>query len=599
MKKNLLFLTAILFSVSSFAYDFEVDGIYYNITSASQRTVEVTYRTKSSLSRYNDDADSYNTYSGDVIVPETVQYEGKYYKVTSIGIYAFSGCRTTNSVSLPRSVVSIGKLAFGQSYYSSYPSIKKIVLQEGLINIDESAFYCCISLSQVNIPSTCTTIGNNAFYNCSSLSSIIIPSSCTFIGYNAFSGCSGLRELYFLCPKPDNYSIPDLSSCEIYVPNKNIYAAWTNTDQLVEFVSADENVFTYSGNKPNVSYTNNLPFLTASFDKPILESEAGSYETSFKVKYTGEMEFEVEIPYLYTINKAPAQLTVNNASKVYGDENPTLGYELSGLIGNDELDKITISTTADLSSDAGTYPIKASVESKNYDVEITEGTLIIQKAPLVVQVNDAKKKYGDANPDFTLSYTGMKCDDPYPKMTSNFIISTDATKASNTGKYDIEVSGGESNNYSFSQYKKGTLTIEPVPLTITPKAANRLYGDKNPEFSFSYSGFVNGDDESSLTVAPFATCQARPESEVGDYEITVDGAANQNYSITYGSAFLTVEKAPLLIQAEDVTREYGTANPEYTFKYTGFKNEEDESVLLKKPTAQSANLHKISRFYAR
>lgn len=538
MKKILLFITSILFSVSSFAYDFVVDGIYYNITSASQRTVEVTSERgqNGTLYTYND-AGGHITYKGDVTIPETVQYEGRDYKVTTIGSYALCNCRTTISVSLPKSVVSIKKYAF----------------------------YNCTSLSQINIPSTCLTIEEKAFGSCTSLSCIIIPASCTFIGWDSFLDCSGLRELYFLCPQPESYSIPYLASCEIYIPNKNIYAAWANTantDRFVEFISADENVFTYTGNKPNVSYTNNLPFLTASFDKPILESEAGSYETSFKVKYTGEMEFEVEIPYSYTINKAPAKLTVNNSSKVYGDENPTLGYELSGLIGNDELDKITISTTADLSSDAGTYPIKASVESKNYDVEITEGTLTIQKAPLVVQVNDAKKKYGDANPDFTLSYTGMKCDDPYPKMTSNFIISTDATKASNTGKYDIEVSGGESNNYSFSQYKKGTLTIEPVPLTITPKAANRLYGDKNPEFSFSYSGFVNGDDESSLTVAPFATCQARPESEVGDYEITVDGAANQNYFITYGSAFMTVDKAPLLIQTEDVTREYGTANPE-------------------------------------
>ena len=566
MKKILLFITSILFSVSSFAYDFVVDGIYYNITSSSQRTVEVTSERgqNGTLYTYND-AGGHITYKGDVTIPETVQYEGRDYKVTTIGSYALCNCRTTISVSLPKSVVSIKKYAF----------------------------YNCTSLSQINIPSTCLTIEEKAFGSCTSLSCIIIPASCTFIGWDSFLDCSGLRELYFLCPQPESYSIPYLASCEIYIPNKNIYAAWANTantDRFVEFISADENVFTYTGNKPNVSYTNNLPFLTASFDKPVLESEAGSYETSFKVKYTGEMEFEVEIPYLYTINKAPAQLTVNNASKVYGEENPALGYELSGLIGNDELDKITISTTADLLSDAGTYPIKASVESKNYDVEIAEGTLTIQKAPLVVQVNDAKKKYGDANPDFTLSYTGLKCDDPSPKMTSNFIISTDATKASNTGKYDIEVSGGESNNYSFSQYKKGTLTIEPVPLTITPKAANRLYGDKNPEFSFTYSGFVNGDDESSLSVAPFATCQARPESEVGDYGITVDGAANQNYFITYGSAFLTVEKAPLLIQAEDVTREYGTANPEYTFKYSGFKNEEDESVLLKKPTAQSANI---------
>lgn len=625
MKKKLLFLTVIIFSVSSFAYDFEVDGIYYTITSSSMRTVGVT----------NAGAGNAPVYKGDIVIPETVKNGGKEYTVTSIesqAFYTWNETKSTGSNSedkgpgygvtsivIPKTISIIKREAFGALTNSKYASdgrvnstIQTVLIEgDGLKTIEQKAFYECGKLSSINLPNSVEAIGYYAFFECEKLTSIIlpenllkienfafhgtniteviIPSSCSVIGSCAFSSC--LREAFYLCNKPEKAILDWIHqnpNSETYVVDNSIYSAYS-TDRIKNFVNIDNNSFVYTGSNPKVTITNNLPFYNIT-TICTLEKDAGNYDTYVKVKYSGEKEFEVEIPYSYSINKAPAQLTVNNASKVYGEENPALSYELSGLIGNDELDNITISTTADLSSNAGSYPIKASVESKNYDVEITEGTLTIQKAPLVVQVNDAKKKYGDSNPEFTLSYTGLKCDDPYPKMTSNFTISTDATKASNSGKYDIEVSGGESNNYSFSQYKKGTLTIEPIPLTITPKAAIRLYGNKNPEFSFSYSGFVNGDDEGSLTVAPFATCQARPESEVGDYEITVDGAANQNYSISYGSAFLTVEKAPLLIQAEDVTREYGTANPEYTFKYSGFKNEEDESVLLKKPTAQSANI---------
>lgn len=560
MKKIILLTTALVLGLSSFAYDFNVNGIYYNITSASQRTVEVT--SSKTYGWY---------YKGDIVIPETVTYDGKEYAVTAIGSGAFTYTSYNDeltSVTLPKSIVSIGSSSFSR----------------------------CYKLSEITIPSNCTSIGSNAFSECPLLTQIIIPAACTSIGSGAFKSCGKLREVYCLCLEPENYNkdsaIFPTSSCEIYVPKRKNYWGRINTsnyNQMIEYISADANTFTYSGTKPNVKFTNNLPSLNAFFT-PSLEKDAGSYETSFKVKYSGEMNFEVEIPYSYTINKAVAQLEVNNATKVYGDENPKLSYTTSGLIGDDQFENVLLSTAANTESDAGTYPITASVEAKNYEVSITEGTLTIQKAPLVVKANDQKRKYGDGNPAFTLSYTGLKCDDEFPTMTTDFDVTTEATKKSQAGDYAIKVSGGESNNYTFTQYKEGTLTIEPVPLTINPVDATRYYGDKNPEFTFTYTGFVNDDDASSLSIAPFATCTAQPTSEVGNYTINADGAVSPNYTISYGTALLTVEKAPLKIQARNETREYGVANPDFTFIYTGFKNDETDEVLLKKPIAQTANM---------
>ena len=550
MKKIILLTAVLVLSLSSYAWDFKMGGIYYNITSASQRTVEVTYYDM-----------GIKIYVGNVEIPSSVTSGGITYSVTSIGGYAFYYCSSLTSITIPNSVTSIGGYAF----------------------------YYCSSLTSITIPNSVTSIGYYAFEG-TDLKSITIPAACSSIGTRAFM-CSKLREVFCLCPKPESKSGPfPTSSCEIYVPSKRNYAAWTeNYKQMIEFVSADANTFTYTGTKPSVSFTNNLPALNASITAS-LETNVGSYETFVEVKYTGEKEFEVEIPYSYTINKAPARLVVNDAVKVYGDENPKFSYATSGLIGEDEFDKVSLSTTANTQSDAGNYAISASVEAKNYEVAVTEGTLTIQKAPLVVKVNDQKRKYGETNPAFTLSYTGLKCDDAFPTMSTDFTISTKATKGSSAGEYEISVSGGVSNNYSFSQYKNGTLTIEPVPLTINPVNATRVYGDKNPEFTFTYTGFVNGDNASSLSIAPIATCAAKPTSEVGDYAIAVDGAVSPNYIISYGSALLTVEKAPLKIKAENVTREYGAANPEFTFIYTGFKNDETEDVLLKKPTVQTVGV---------
>lgn len=81
------------------AYNFEVDGIFYNITNRSSFTVEVTY--------YYEEP-----YSGDVVIPKTVTYNGAVYTVTSIDDYAFQNSSNLTTVTVPESVTSIGRSAF-------------------------------------------------------------------------------------------------------------------------------------------------------------------------------------------------------------------------------------------------------------------------------------------------------------------------------------------------------------------------------------------------------------------------------------------------------------------------------------------------------
>lgn len=144
--KWLLVLVCLLSSISVFSADFSADGINYNITSQSMLEVEVAS----------------GTYSGDVTIPQTVNYNNRTYTVSGIGKSAFEDCSSLTFVAIPNSVTSIGS----------------------------SAFEGCRGLTSIVIPSSVTSIGRRAFYECKGLTSIIIPNSVTSIGDDAFSGCN-------------------------------------------------------------------------------------------------------------------------------------------------------------------------------------------------------------------------------------------------------------------------------------------------------------------------------------------------------------------------------------------------------------------------
>ena len=178
MKQTKLWLTtiaALLCSLVSNAYNFKVDDIYYNITSSQYLTVEVT------TCYYNSFPVNSSHYTGTIIIPETVTYNSITYYVTSIGDWAFFGCRSLTSITIPEGVTSIGNCAF--EYCSSLTSI---TIPESVVNIGGFAFEGCSSLTSITIPEGVTSIGNCAFYGCSSLTSI--PENVTSIGSKAFYG---------------------------------------------------------------------------------------------------------------------------------------------------------------------------------------------------------------------------------------------------------------------------------------------------------------------------------------------------------------------------------------------------------------------------
>ena len=280
-----------------------------------------------------------------------------------------------------------------------------------------------------------------------------------------------------------------------------------------------------------------------------------------------------------TVNPAPLTVTGANASMIYGDPVPVVTGTITGLKNGDAI-TAAFSTTATSASPVGTYAITAALSDptgklSNYTVTNNSGVLTILAAPLTVTADNASRPYGSANPTFTGTITGIKNGD---NITATYASATDAT--TNAGNYPIVPTlvdpTAKLGNYAVT-INNGTLTITPVSLTVTASDATRVYGDPNPTFAFTITGFVNGQTSAVVSGAPSCT-SADPTAAVGTYPITCSvgtlTAANYTFA-NFINATLAVTPAPLSVTAANASRQYGDPNPAFTGTITGIKNSDN------------------------
>lgn len=273
--------------------------------------------------------------------------------------------------------------------------------------------------------------------------------------------------------------------------------------------------------------------------------------------------------------------------KVYGDApitlNATSNRDLPISFSSSNPRIISINGSQAVIRGAGSVVITATQSgTDNYEGAETSISVKVNKAMLVAAAENKERFYGDENPELTISYKGFKNGDSKEDLLTEPVALCQAKAISPVGTYDITIEEVTDNNYTF-QYQKGQMIVAKAPLTIRPNDAEKEYGEKNPDFSLTYTGFKNDETIAVFINHPVVYTTAKTMSDVGTYPIYAEGGEIRNYSLKYEEGALTITKAPLSIHLSNCEREYGLDN-EYTITYKGFKGDDSKSDLDVLPT---------------
>ena len=209
----------------------------------------------------------------------------------------------------------------------------------------------------------------------------------------------------------------------------------------------------------------------------------------------------------------------------------------------------------------------------------------INPAILSVVVDSKSFQYGNGTlPTLTYSTTGFVLGQNISLATSALSVST-VSATSHAGTYDITGTGLVVPNYNV-QYVNGSLTITPAALTVTAADKSMTYGSTQPALTYSISGFVNGDTSANLTALPLVTT-VPATSNVGVYQITASGVVDNDYTVSYVPASLTITKADLLISAANNSMTYGGSMPALTVNYNGLVNGDTSANFTAVPTLRT------------
>jgi hypothetical protein len=340
-------------------------------------------------------------------------------------------------------------------------------------------------------------------------------------------------------------------------------SASTNTSGYYEFSSTNNNKINFSGGSTTITLTaSKTGYTNLSQNLPV--STTGTYTLNFSLAQSMSDQT------ITVVTHAPGNSAYGDTFTIDATASSELPvtYSSSGGCSNEG----AIFTMTSSSVTCVVHYNQAGDATYNPAPEVTEN-VTAGKATLTVTPDAQNMTYGDPVPTtYTFNVTGFKNSETagtaagyvMPACSSDYAPTTPIADSPRT----ISCSGGSADNYAFDTSATAELTIDPKAASVTPDAASKTYGDPDPAFTGTLSGFLAAD---GVTATYSRTAG---ETVLGSpYTISANlspAGVLGNYDVTYNTASFTINKKAASVSAVANSKTYGDADPTLTTTNSGF-----------------------------
>lgn len=266
------------------------------------------------------------------------------------------------------------------------------------------------------------------------------------------------------------------------------------------------------------------------------------------------------VPNHLAITPRPVNVTTSPVTKRYGDSDPEIQPIITSALGNGLVgeDKYTGSLTREKGETIGSYAIQMGTLElgDNYAATFIPSYFTIGKREIIIQADACQKKYGEKDPIFTYQLSAGSALVGNDKIEGKLVRES----GENAGSYQI-LQGSVSlpDNYKLT-FMPAAFTIQPLTVTITANAQEKVYGDTDPDLTYSIVPLLIGTDRASGTLKRISG------ENVGTYVIEQGNLQlSDNYAINFSEGLFTITKRPVIVKANPQSSVYGEPDNEITY----------------------------------
>jgi len=323
-------------------------------------------------------------------------------------------------------------------------------------------------------------------------------------------------------------------------------------------------------------------------------NNAGQYTiTASGVDFSSGLSSDYEVTFVagvLSISKATLTITVANATKTYGTSDPQNAFEISGLVNSDDASVVSGTYSRQAGNHVGSYNYLVGTISvgSNYELVFDGGALSVTKAPLNVVASGGSKTYGQNDASFAYVVTGLVNGDSETVVTGNL----ERVNGEHVGAYDIVLGSLQASDYDIA-FTGAKYSIAKATLHLIADSAAKTYGQSDPSFAFTVTGYKFADNASVISGVA-----GRADGEhVGSYLLNIGTLSASDYVIDFTPSYLAIEKAHLSVIAQAKTKVYGQVDPALTFVTSGWQLGDTEALLsgnLARATGQHVGSYGIN-----